>query len=129
MKLVTSLAIAILLAGCASITKGTTQSLTIDTPAHPGATCSLTSPEIGTQSVVTPGQIKLDKSKHNIAVSCTKGCLAGTATITSNTESMAIGNVLLGGVIGVGVDSATGALNKYSDPTHVQLHPQQGCKG
>lgn len=129
MKIIIPLAIATLLAGCASVTKGTTQTVTIDTPKHPGATCSLTSPEIGTQSVVTPGQVTLSKSKHNISVSCSKGCLSGTATITSNTESMAVGNVLLGGVIGLGVDSATGALNKYSDPTHVHLHPQQGCKG
>lgn len=119
----------IVIAGCATIVKGTTQTVAIDTPGAPGASCELSSPGIGSRSVVTPATIELDKSQHNIAVTCRKACFQDSvAMIPSYTEGMAAGNVIAGGVIGLGVDAATGAMNKYADRTSVTMIPIQGCR-
>jgi uncharacterized protein YceK len=121
--------VASILSGCATITKGTTQSLAINTPGAPGAQCTLTSSAIGSRSVVTPATIVLDKSKDAIAVRCQKECYQdGSAIIASNTETMTAGNVVAGGVIGLGIDAATGAMNKYNDQTDVAMVPIQGCR-
>ena len=42
------------LAGCATITKGTSQSIAILTPGVTGATCTLTSDAMGSRTVTTP---------------------------------------------------------------------------
>jgi len=119
----------IVIAGCATIVKGTTQMVAIDTPGAPGASCELSSPGIGSRSVVTPATIELDKSQHNIAVTCRKACFQdGVAMIPSYTEGMAAGNVIAGGVIGLGVDAATGAMNKYADRTSITMIPIQDCR-
>jgi hypothetical protein len=118
------------LAGCASITKGTTQAVTLDTPGAPGATCTLNSQGIGTKVVQTPVSIVLDKSQHNITVSCKKACFQdGTGLIASSTETMAAGNLLVGGVVGLGVDAISGAMNKYNEQNQIAMVPVAGCKG
>ena len=38
------LALALVLVGCATITKGTTQTIAVDTPGVPGATCTIQTP-------------------------------------------------------------------------------------
>jgi len=117
------------LQGCASLTKGTTQSIALDTPGAPGSMCTLTSEGIGTKVMVTPGTLLLDKSQHNIAVSCKKECYQdGVGVIQSSTETMTAGNILVGGVVGLAVDAASGAMNKYSDVNQIAMVPVQGCK-
>lgn len=120
--------VAIGLAGCATIVKGTTQVVSLDTPGANGATCELSSSAIGTQVVKTPATVELEKSQHNIAVKCHKQCFQdGTGVIASYTEGMTAGNVLVGGVIGLGVDAATGAMNKYADRTSITMIPIEDC--
>lgn len=114
--------------GCASITKGVDQNVAVDTPGAPGATCTLTSPAIGSRVVQTPSTIVLEKSQHNIAVRCTKTCYQdGIGIIPSHTEAMAAGNVVVGGVVGLAVDAATGAMNKYNETNQIIMVPIQGC--
>jgi len=73
---------------------------------------------------VTPGIVTVTKSQDSIAVRCSKeGYNDGTALIASNLEGMSAGNLILGGVIGVGVDAASGALNKYAPQVDVILTP------
>jgi hypothetical protein len=118
------------LAACASITKGTTQIVAVNTPGVAGVTCTLTSPAIGSQVVVTPGTVMLEKSKESVAVSCKKECYVdGGGVIASNMEAMTAGNIILGGVIGLGVDAASGAMNKYTPEIQVVMTPIQGCRG
>ena len=94
---------------CATITKGTTQVVAIDTPGTPGATCTIQTKD-GPQLVTTLGSVTLSKGSAALPVSCTKECyLPGSGVIASNTEAMAAGNVVFGGLIGLGVDAATGA--------------------
>lgn len=118
-----------MLLGCATITKGTTQAVAVSTPGAPGATCTLTSGGIGTKVVTTPATIVLDKSQDNISVVCKKQCFQdGVGIIASNTESMAAGNVLVGGVVGLGVDAVSGAMNRYNADNQFSMVPIQGCR-
>lgn len=119
----------ILAAGCATITKGTTQSVAISTPGAPGATCTLTSGGIGQKVVTTPATIVLDKSQDNIQVVCKKQCFQdGVGIIASHTEAMAAGNVIVGGVVGLGVDAVSGAMNRYNADNQFMMVPIQGCR-
>lgn len=119
----------VLLPACATITKGTTQTVAIDTPGVSGATCTLTSEGIGSRTLVTPGTIMLDKSQHAIAVRCTKECFQdGSGIIGSNTETMTAGNILVGGVVGLGVDAASGAMNKYTEQTQIAMVAIPSCR-
>ena len=42
----------------------------------------------------------------------------GTSIIPSGTEAMSAGNVVFGGMIGLGIDAVSGAMNKYPRPSH-----------
>ena len=117
------------LTSCASLTKGTTQSISLDTPGAPGASCTLTSEGIGTKVVATPATLVLDKSQHNVAVTCKKECYQdGVGIISSSTETMTAGNILVGGVVGLAVDAASGAMNKYNEANQIAMVPVAGCK-
>ncbi len=121
-------AISIIFAGCSTIVKGTEQQVSINTPGVPGALCQLQSPAIGTRTVQTPANITLPKSKNNVAVSCTAQCYSpGVGTLASHTEVMAAGNVLFGGIIGLGIDAASGAMNTYDPGVEVMMTPIPGC--
>jgi hypothetical protein len=123
------LAVAALAAGCATITRGTTQTVTLDTPGVVGAKCTLTSSAVGTKSVVTPATVTLEKGQDAVAVHCSKECYQdGKGIIASNIEGMTAGNLVVGGVIGLGVDAATGAMNKYNPDTQIVMVPLQGCR-
>lgn len=127
MRLILASLLVVSLGGCASIVKGTTQTVSINTPGHTGAQCTLTSPEIGTRTVRTPATAVLSKSKHNVTVTCRKGCYRGTGIIASHTEVMTAGNVILGGVVGLGIDAATGAMNRYDDQAQIHMSRRAGC--
>jgi hypothetical protein len=110
------------LSGCASIIKGTTQQIAITTPPTDGATCVLSSKE-GSWTVVSPGVAKVSKSKQDIQIRCTKvGWKDATSTIPSDFEGWTLGNIILGGLIGVGVDATTGAINEYPHAFEVPMH-------
>lgn len=120
---------AVLVGGCSTIVKGTKQQVSINTPGVTGAVCELTSPVVGKQIVQAPANIVLQKSKHSVAVSCTAQCYApAVATLASHTEIMTAGNILVGGVIGLGVDAASGAMNHYDASVEVAMSPIPNCK-
>jgi uncharacterized membrane protein len=78
--------------------------------------------------VVTPDTISLPKASDNISVRCSKQCYQdGAGVISSNMEGMVAGNIILGGVIGLGVDAVSGAMNKYSPEIQVVMTPVPGC--
>lgn len=122
-------AVAVAVAGCATITKGTTQSVAVNTPGVPGAQCTLSSPGIGQKVVTTPASIVLDKASDNITVVCKKECHQdGVGIIASHTETMAAGNIIAGGVVGLGVDAVSGAMNRYNADNQFAMVPIPGCK-
>src|SRR4029079_19670322 len=118
-----------LLPSCATIVKGTTQTIAINTPGVAGARCTLRSGVVGSVAVVTPATLTVEKSQESITVHYAKPCLHYDAGIVSSfSEGMAAGNIIAGGVIGLGVDAATGAMNKYAPATIVVMTPIPGCR-
>lgn len=100
-------------AGCATVTRGSTQSVSVNAPQ--GAICTLTSPSFGTRTITAPNTVVLEKGSNDVNVHCKKACYRdGTGVIASSFEEMTAGNILIGGVIGLGVDMASGAINKTS---------------
>jgi hypothetical protein len=116
------------LAGCATIVHGTTQLVAINTPGVTGAVCTLTSATVGTVSVTTPGTVTLPKGSVAVAIRCTKECYSdGSGVLPANADGMAAGNVVAGGVIGLGVDAATGALNQYPPQADIVMAKDDSC--
>jgi uncharacterized protein YceK len=115
----------IALSGCASIVNGQTQVLSLTTSdkgAEVGsASCTLLNNK-GTWFVSTPGTVSVHRSYQDLHVTCKKdGLEPGIVTVKSSTKPMAFGNVLFGGVIGVGVDTGTGAAYDYPQLIPVQM--------
>src|SRR5262249_26144473 len=94
----------------------------------PGASCIIQT-QSGPQLVTTPGTVSLTKGSNSLPIQCTKECyLPGASIIPSGTEAMTAGNVIFGGVIGLGVDAASGAMNKYPDIVTVAMTPDPACR-
>ena len=64
----------VLIGGCATITKGSMQSVSINTPHVVGAVCTLSSPSIGNRTITAPNTISIEKASYNIDVHCKKEC-------------------------------------------------------
>lgn len=116
-----------LLAGCASIVGGTTQTLSVETISNgiqlAGAQCTLKNDK-GTWFVNTPGTVTLHRSYDALNANCTRaGYNPAITTSTSSTKGMAFGNILFGGLIGAGVDMADGAAYDYPKLITVPMTP------
>ena len=114
---------------CATLTRGTTQEFIVES-SPPGASVKTTS---GFTCPATPCTFKMPR-KDAFTVTVSKdGYETQTAEIMSNmsgggTAGM-IGNVLIGGLIGVGVDSTSGALNDLTpNPLVVTLKSLTGSE-
>ncbi len=111
------------LTGCASIVNGTTQVVSVETrdAAGPvtGASCKLENDK-GVFYVTTPGTVSVRRAYADMKIKCEKaGVPDGLASIKSTTKGMVAGNIIFGGVIGAGVDVASGAAYDY--PTLMQV--------
>jgi hypothetical protein len=72
--------------------------------------------------VVTPGAVQVPKTRYKLTATCSaEGYRTTTVEIGANFEPWAIGNVLLGGFIGFGVDWSTGAMHEYPDAYTVHM--------
>lgn len=114
---------ALLSTGCATITRGSTEAFVIETkPA--GAEAKLSNGLYCT----TPCSIKVKRRGDFVVTLTKKGYETVTATVTSSVDGggaagMA-GNVILGGIIGAGVDAGTGAMHSHKpNPLVVELVP------
>ena len=103
-----------LLSGCASITTGQDQSVSINTPDCPQAECQLTNKDGTFYISSTPGTVMVDKACSELTIKCSKpGYPDHVTQVGSALQPMTLGNVIFGGLIGIGVDAATGAACKY----------------
>jgi hypothetical protein len=109
------------LGGCATIVQGTTESVSVTTTPDQGAQCTLKNSE-GTWYVTSPGSTTVHKTKNDLTVSCKKdGYPGGEALARSHFGGTTAGNVLAGGLIGIGIDAASGANYYYDSPITVDL--------
>lgn len=120
--------VVLLLSGCASIVSGTIQPISVNTPGCEGASCQLTNDK-GSWFVKSPGYVSVSRAYGNLTVLCSKeGFGSATTTVASTTKGMAFGNILLGGVIGAGVDIGTGAAYDYPVTINVPMVCSAGAK-
>jgi hypothetical protein len=123
--LVGALGLVTLSTGCASIVHGTNQSLSVETRNKAdqvvGADCKLSNDK-GTWHVTSPGSATIHRSFEDLAVRCEKeGMDPGLASVRSSTKGTAFGNILLGGVIGAGIDMANGSAYDYPSAITVEM--------
>lgn len=111
--------------GCASIVSGTSQHISVDTSPS-GASCTimregnLIHPEAS-----TPLSLSVKRDKDPLVVTCVKeGYAKTTRLIDADLEVMAVGNIIAGGPIGLGVDAATGALREYPANTIIPMQKE-----
>lgn len=120
---------ALVISGCASIIDGTNQPVSVEamngSAAVVGASCKLSNSK-GNWHVVTPGTTTVQRSYSDLQIDCRKAGLPPVVTaVKSSTKAMAFGNILLGGVIGAGVDIANGAAYDYPSPITVSFEDLQ----
>jgi len=130
MRLLGVVALAAALAGCASVTRGTTESISISsTP--PGAEATVTGLDNPT-SCVTPCAV-IAKRNADISITVTKeGFQPETVPLTKEVPATGVagfaGNVVAGGLVGMGVDAVTGAAQDHKpNPVIVTLKPVQSA--
>lgn len=121
-RLLLSVAIALAAGGCASIIDGTTQTVAVETyidgRAAP-ADCKLSNSR-GVWYVTPPGATKVQRAYGDLTVDCTaKGSSAVSQSVPSSTKALVFGNILLGGLLGAGIDIANGAAYDYPSPIRV----------
>jgi hypothetical protein len=125
-RLLLAAAIVLPCIGCASVTRGTTENISIaSTPA--GATAELSGLDNPT-ACVTPCVV-VAKRNADITVTINKEgyepqVIPLTKEIPGTGAVGFAGNVLLGGLVGMGVDAATGAaMDHKPNPVTVTLQP------
>ena len=112
------------LPGCATLSHGTTQQISIATD-PPGASCTLTRQGLGIATVdPTPGIALVERGKSDLLATCSKpGYETGHQSLQSDVSVMTFGNALFGGVIGSFIDRSNGARYVYPDAVSLVLMP------
>ena len=113
------------LSACATVTSGTDHTLLVETdPA--GASCLLRRDGANIGAVnPTPNAVRISKSRHDISVNCEKADHEPTSrTVSASFQAMTLGNVLIGGVVGLAADLASGAAITYPESVKVVLWPR-----
>src|SRR5690349_491101 len=115
MRILGVVALAAMLGGCASVTRGTTENISIaSTPS--GAEATISGLDVPT-ACVTPCAI-VAKRSADISISFAKeGFEPEIVTLTKEIPATGAagfaGNVLAGGLVGMGVDAVTGAAQDH----------------
>jgi hypothetical protein len=127
MRVLGVVALAAALGGCASVTRGTSENISISsTPS--GAEATITGLEVPT-ACITPCAI-IAKRNADITVTFAKdGYQTEVVELTKEIPGAGAagfaGNILAGGLIGMGVDAATGAAQDHKpNPVIVTMRPR-----
>ena len=124
-RLTALIGLALACSACATVVGGTTQDVFVQTePAgayckvdRQGATVGLINP--------TPGKIALSRSKESVVVSCTlAGYEQSNELLLASFTGATVGNLLLGGLVGIAIDASSGANNRYPDRVLVVMTPE-----
>ena len=113
-----------ILTGCASVTHGTTQSIKIETltpggQVVDGAECKVANDK--GEAITLSGQsVPVRRSGGNLSIQCTQaGQAPAGGQAVSRVNGGMVGNVLIGGLIGVAIDASNGSGFNY--PSWMQL--------
>jgi len=126
MRVLGVVALCATLGGCASVTRGTTENISISS-APSGAEATITGLEVPT-ACVTPCAIVAKRSADITVTFAKEGYEPETVQLTKEIPGTGAagfaGNILAGGLIGMGVDAATGAAQDHKpNPVIVTMHP------
>jgi hypothetical protein len=112
------------LCGCASIIDGSSEEVLVNTNPS-GANCALNRQgETIARISPTPASATIKKTKYDITIVCDKdGYQEATFIDHSGIQSATWGNIVAGGLIGWGIDSASGADDHYDSPVNITLVP------
>lgn len=107
---------------CSTIIEGRTQQIQVNTNPE-GASCQfIRNGEVIASIDQTPSGVNIEKTKYDITIKCHKpGYQEATYFNHSGVDAVTAGNIVLGGFIGWGVDSAVGADNKYETNINLTL--------
>ena len=117
----------IAIAGCATIVKGTDQTVAVETPGIEKAECSLVDNK-GTNYYVksTPESVVVNRGDGPLTITCeADGYKTTTTEFDEKFEGWTLGNIIFGGVIGVVVDAASGAAQHYPGELLVFMEPEK----
>lgn len=128
---------AVLTTGCATLTGGTTQTVSMKTQKDAvdiaGADCVLSNSK-GTYKVTTPGKVTVHRAKDDLSVSCTREgeAPALTSVKSSNRGGAMAANIVMfgiGAVVTHGIDKATGGAYAYPDDITVAFGKNAASEG
>jgi hypothetical protein len=112
--------------GCATVTTGNRQDIAVVSQPE-AADCTLTRDGATIATVRTPGTANVKRDAKPITVVCRKDDHEDSrAVMDSKLESMTAGNLIVGGLVGVIVDAASGASSRYDLSVLVRLTPAVG---
>lgn len=117
--------------GCATVIEGGDQVINVSTTGceEHGAMQCVAKNDDGSSVLTAPASVSVDKDKDSLVITCNSkdGEANGEVIVDSSYEAWNAGNILVGGIIGVGVDAATGAMWKY--PSAVVVPMRCGASG
>lgn len=113
------------LSACATIVSGTSQNLSVQTVSNgaslPSVNCAVKNSG-GTENVMAPGSVNVHRDSDALNIQCAKpGYQAASVDAPASVEPWFVGNILIGGLIGMMVDLTDGAASKYPDTITVPM--------
>ncbi|WP_169542774.1 hypothetical protein [Sneathiella aquimaris] len=110
------------LGACSSVTKGTTQEIYVETIDVEDANCTLTNDKGNWTVSNTPGFATVTRGGGSLRVECQKASYEKAEELISEKfEEMTLGNVLIGGLVGIAVDAASGAAFRYPETISIPM--------
>lgn len=114
--------------GCASIVHQTTQQVPVKSD-PPGAAITVACGDVANDpKLVTPATVTVHRKPDSCVIRLTKdGYQPSETSLTKSVSGWYAGNILLGGIIGLIVDAANGAMwNRAPHEVDVKLQPASG---
>jgi len=119
MKKLLPVLLALQLTGCATILKGTSQTVSINSNID-GAEVIVNGKPVGQ----TPFTGKIERKSASTVTVRKQGYTAKTITLSTETEAVFWGNIIFGGFLGSTTDMTSGAMYYYAPATfEVDLNP------
>ncbi|MEM9481462.1 MAG: PEGA domain-containing protein [Verrucomicrobiota bacterium] len=111
--------IAQLFSNCATIVRDDEQAVSFSSD-PPGADLTIDNRPYG----MTPTMVKVERDRGDRIISVSKeGYHTTTFALGEKPSAMVLGNIIFGGIVGVGVDALTGDNKEYDSHVHVELIP------
>ena len=116
--------LAAMLAGCGTVVRGTTEDIVIDVQPLD----AVVSTTLNHRCTAMPCVVKVQRKDKFIVTASREGYVTQSVDVTTKVSGKGAagfaGNIVAGGVIGMGVDAATGAaLDHTPNPVIIRLQP------